>query len=73
MHAFLAPNGGGASKLGHVRPCVLLRPKLKLGMIMDLSTIHMHIDWIFDPIHNGRLAAIFDVKTGPVMGVSDFN
>ena len=37
----------------------------KFGMIMDLPSGHMHVDWIFDPIQNGHLVAIFDVKTDP--------
>ena len=36
----------------------------KLGMVMDLPRGHMHVNWIFDPIQDGRLAAIFDVKIG---------
>ena len=33
----------------------------------------MHVNWILGPIQDGRLAAIFDVKMGPVRGVSDRN
>ncbi len=44
---------------------MLDRISFKLGMIMDLPSGHMHVNWIFDLIQNGRLAAIFDVKTGP--------
>ena len=42
-------------------------------MIMDLYRGHMHVNWIFDPIQDGRLAVILDVNTGPVRGVSDRN
>ena len=47
----------------------LYRILFKLGMIVDLPTGHMHVDLIFGPIQDGRLAAIFDVKTGPEMGM----
>ena len=56
-----------------VRPCAPNRTTdsktldqilLKPGMIMDLPTGHMHVNWLFDPIQDDRQAAIFDVKTG---------
>ena len=38
----------------------------KLGMLMNLLRGHMHVNWIFGPIQDGRLAAILDVSMGPV-------
>ena len=48
---------------------VLDRISFKLRVIMDLPTGHMHVHWIFDPIQNGRLAAIFDVHPGLYVGM----
>ena len=52
---------------------MLDRSSFKLGMIMDLPSGHMHVDWIFGPIQDGRLAAIFDVNMGRIWGVSGRN
>ena len=52
---------------------MLIQISFKLGMIMDLYSGHMHVNWIIDLIQDGRLAAILDVNTGPVRGVSDRN
>ena len=52
---------------------MLSRISFKLGMIVDLYRGHMHLNWIFDQIQDGRLAAILDVNTGLVRGVSDRN
>ena len=45
----------------------------KLGMIMDLPSGHMHVNWIFGPIQDGCLVAIFDVNMGCTWGVSGRN
>ena len=52
---------------------MLIQISCKLGMIVDLYRGHMHVNWIFDQIQDGRLAAILDVNTGLVRGVSDRN
>ena len=52
---------------------MLIQISFKLGMIMNLYNGHMHVNWIFDPIQDGRLPAILVVNAGPVRGVSDRN
>ena len=45
----------------------------KLSIIVDLYREHMHVNWSFDPIQDGQLAAIFVSDIGTIWGDNSAN